>query len=312
MLRIVELPEILAALDEDAALAAVESGFRRLHAFEAQVAAVGHLNFSDAPGDCHIKSAYIAGDEIFVIKVATGFHHNPTLGMPSSNGFMAVMSARTGEPLGILCDRGQLTDRRTAMAGVIAARAIHRPGSHTLGIVGAGTQARLQARMISRHLKLQTMLVWARNRDAAADLAAEVGGTSVSLPELCARAELIVTTTPSTEPLLTSDLVTAGKRIVAVGADAPGKRELDPQILARARVVVDSCAQCIDHGETGWAVRAALLDPGSLIELGALLTAPIDFAAEEIVVADLTGVAVQDVEIAKSVWSRLRDVEVLT
>ena len=305
-MRIVELSEILAALDEDAALAGVESGFRRLHAFEAQVTAVGHLTFPDAPGDCHIKSAYIAGDDIFVIKVATGFHRNPTLGMPSSNGFMAVMSARTGEPLGILRDQGQLTDRRTAMAGVIAARAIHRPGSHTLGIVGAGTQARLQARMISRHLKLQTVLVWARNRDAATGLAAEVGGTSVSLSELCARADLIVTTTPATEPLLTSDMITAGKRIVAVGADAPGKRELDPEILARGRVVVDSCAQCIDHGETGWAVRAGLLDPASLIELGAQLTAPIEFAAEEIVVADLTGVAVQDVEIAKSVWSRLK------
>jgi ornithine cyclodeaminase len=191
------------------------------------------------------------------------------------------------------------------MAGVIAARAIHRPGSHTLGIVGAGTQARLQARMISRHLKLQTVLVWARNRDAATGLAAEVGGTSVSLSELCARADLIVTTTPATEPLLASDMIAAGKRIVAVGADAPGKRELDPEILARGRVVVDSCAQCIDHGETGWAVRAGLLDPASLIELGAQLTAPIEFAAEEIVVADLTGVAVQDVEIAKSVWSRL-------
>jgi len=306
VLRIVELPEILAALDEDAALAAVESGFRRLHAFEAQVAAVGHLSFPDAAGDCHIKSAYMAGDEVFVIKVATSFYRNPTLGIPSSNGFMAVLSAKTGEVLGMLRDQGQLTDRRTAMAGVIAARAIHRPGSGILGIVGAGTQALLQARMISRHLKLQTVLVWARNPDAAAGLATRVGGTPVSLSELCARSDLIVTTTPSTEPLLTSDMLTPGKRIVAVGADAPGKRELAPAILARARVVVDSCAQCIDHGETGWAVRAGLLDPASLIELGALLTAPIDFEREEIVVADLTGVAVQDVEIAKSVWSRLR------
>ena len=237
MLRIVELPEILAALDEDAALAAVESGFRRLHTFEAQVAAVGHLNFPDAPGDCHIKSAYMAGDEVFVIKVATGFYRNPSRGLPSSNGFMAVMSAQTGEVLGMLRDQGQLTDRRTAMAGAIAARAIHRPGSNTLGIVGAGTQARLQARLISRHLKLQTVLVWARNPDAAAGLAAEVGGRSVSLSELCTRAELIVTTTPSTEPLLTSAMIAAGKRIVAVGADAPGKRELDPTILARGRVV---------------------------------------------------------------------------
>ena len=94
-MRIVELPEILAALDEDAALAAVESGFRRLHTFEAQVAAVGHLNFPDVPGDCHIKSAYMAGDEVFVIKVATGFYRNPSRGIPSSNGFMAVIDRKS-------------------------------------------------------------------------------------------------------------------------------------------------------------------------------------------------------------------------
>ncbi len=304
-MRIVELPEILAALDEDAALAAVEAAYRRLHAFEAQVTAVGHLTFTDPPGDCHIKSGYLAGDDVFVIKVATGFHGNPTLGLPSSNGFMAVMSAKTGDLLGLLRDQGRLTDLRTAMAGAIAARAIHNPGSNTLGIVGAGAQARLQARLIARHLKMTTVLVWARNPNSAAALAAEIGGTAVTLRELCARAELIVTTTPSTEPLLTSDMITAGKRIIAVGADAPGKRELDPTILARARVVVDSCAQCIDHGETGWAIRAGLIDAASLIELGALLTAPIAFQPHEIVIADLTGVAVQDVAIAKSVWSHL-------
>ena len=304
-MRIVELPEILAALDEDAALAAVESGFRRMHAREAQVAAVGHLTFPDPPGDCHIKSAYMAGDDVFVIKVATGFYQNSARGLPSGNGFMAVMSARTGEVLGILRDQGQLTDRRTAMAGAIAARLIHRPGSTTLGIVGAGTQARLQARLIARRLKLPSVLVWARNPRAAEALATATGGTAVSLDELCERADLIVTTTPSTEPLLASDKITAGKRIVAVGADAPGKRELDPAILARAHVVVDSHAQCVDHGEVGWAVRARLIDPASLIELGALLSSPMTFAPEDIVVADLTGVAVQDVEIAKSVWSRL-------
>jgi ornithine cyclodeaminase len=133
-----------------------------------------------------------------------------------------------------------------------------------------------------------------------------VRGEAVSLEELCARADVIVTTTPSTEPLLSVDMIRPGTRIVAVGADSPGKRELDPKILARGRTVVDSIAQCVDHGEAGWAVRAGLIDPASLIELGTLLEAPIAFAPEEIVVADLTGVAIQDFEIAKSVWRRLQ------
>lgn len=305
-MRVVALPEILAALDEDAALAAVASGFQRFSAGQVQVAAVGHLAFADAPGDCHIKSAHLAGDDVFVVKLATSFYRNPERGLSSSNGFMAVISAETGEILALLHDQGQLTDRRTAMAGAIAARAIARPGSATLGVVGAGIQARLQARLIARILGLRTVLVWARNGDRAAALAADVGGEAVGLPELCARADLIVTTTPSTAPLLTAEMVRPGHRIVAVGADSPGKQELEAAILAKARIVVDSRAQCLDHGEAGWAVRAGLVDPASLIELGDLLDAPIAFDADEIVVADLTGVAVQDAEIAKVVWQGLQ------
>ena len=304
-MRIVELPEILAALDENAALAAVERGFRRFSAGEAQVTAVGHLAFNDPPGDCHVKSAHLAGDDIYVVKVASSFYRNAALGLPSSNGFMTVISAKTGEVLGLLHDRGHLTDQRTAMAGVIAARAILRPGSKTLGIVGSGTQARLQATLIARRLGLSKVLIWARNERSAVALAAELGGEAVSLPTLCERADLIVTTTPSTVPLITNDMIGPGKRIVAVGADSPEKRELDPKILARGRVVVDSHGQCVDHGEAGWAVRAGLIEATSLIELGTLLASPIEFRDDEIVVADLTGVAVQDVEITKSVWSRL-------
>lgn len=304
-MRIVQLLQILEALDEDAALAAVESGFRRFSAGEAQVAEVGHLGFSDPPGDCHVKTAHIAGDSVFVVKVASSFYRNDTLGLPSSNGFMAVISAKTGEVQALLHDKGHLTDQRTAMAGAIAARAIVRPGSKTLGIVGAGIQARLQAKLIARRLGLSTVLVWARNDRSAASVAAEVNGSAVSLSELCARADVIVTTTPSTAPLLKNDMIRPGTRIVAVGADSPGKQELDPAILTRGRVIVDSLVQCVAHGEAGWAVRAGLIDAASLIELGALLTSPISFGQDEVVVADLTGVAVQDVEIAKSVWSRL-------
>jgi ornithine cyclodeaminase len=306
-MKVVNVAEILAALDEDAAITAVETGFKRYSAGQAQVSAVLHLGFGDpSPGDCHVKAAAMSGDTVFVVKLATSFYRNPELNLPSSNGFMAVMSARTGEILALLHDEGHLTDQRTAMAGAIAARAIFRAGSRTLGIVGAGTQARLQAKLLKRRLGLSSVLVWARNRNRAAALATELRGESVGLEELCARADVIVTTTPSTEPLLNVDMVRPGTRIVAVGADSPGKRELDPRILARGRTVVDSIAQCVDHGEAGWAVRAGLIDTASLLELGKLLESPIAFEPEEIVVADLTGVAIQDFEIAKCVWQRLQ------
>src|SRR5258708_5600282 len=243
-MRVVNIAEILAVLNEDAALGAVETGFKRYSAGKTQVSTVLHLGFSEPPGDCHVKAAAVAGDEVFVVKLATSFYRNPELNLPSSNGFMAVVSARTGEILALLHDEGHLTDQRTAMAGAIAARTIVRAGSRTLGIVGAGTQARLQAKLLKRRLGLSSVLVWARNRNRATALAAEVRGESVGLEELCARADVIVTTTPSTEPLLSVDMVRPGTRIVAVGADSPGKRELDPRILARGRTVVDSIAQC--------------------------------------------------------------------
>jgi ornithine cyclodeaminase len=304
-MKIIELPEILAAIDEKAILAAIETGFRRQAAGDADLMAVGHLGFGDPPGDCHVKGGYLRGDAVFVVKLATGFYRNPEQGLAVGNGCMLVMSARTGEMLAILHDQGRLTDLRTAMAGAIAARAIAKPASTVLGVVGAGVQAKLQAELIRRVLNLKSVLIWARNAGRAGTLAAELGGEAVSLKELCARSEVIVTTTPSTEPIVTSAMVRPGTRIVAVGADAPGKRELEVELVVRSRVVVDSRVQCVDHGEAGWAVRAGLLDPGALIELGQLLASPVAFGADEIVVADLTGIAVQDIQIAKLIWSRI-------
>ena len=306
-MRVVALPEILAAIDEGEILAALEEGFRRFAAGEVDVMVIGHLGFASPPGDCHVKGACVRGDAVFVVKLATSFYRNPTHGLDSSNGFMTVVSATTGEVLAILHDRGRLTDLRTALAGTIAARLIAKPGASIFGIVGAGTQARLQAESIRRHLGIKTLLVWARDSERAKAFAAEFGGTAVPLDELCRRADVIVTTTPSTAPLITSDMVPPGTRIVAVGADAPEKCEIAPEVMARARIVADSVPQCVDHGDTSGAFRAGLVRESDILQLGALLEDPIGFADEEIVIADLTGVAIQDVQIAKTIWARLSE-----
>jgi ornithine cyclodeaminase len=303
--KIISLPEIRAALDETAAMVAIENGFRELSAGSAQLMAVGHLHFDSPPGDCHAKGAAIAGAPFFVIKLATSFYRNPALDLPSSNGFMVVISARTGLVQALLNDEGFLTDTRTAMAGAIAARAIARPGTRTLGIIGSGTQARMQAQAVARTLGTDRLLVWARNSEKALTFANRIGGTAVALDELCAQADLIVTTTPSTTPVLSASMLTPGARIVAVGADAPGKRELDLDLVSAARLIVDSRAQCMDHGEAGWAVRAGRVRAADLIELGDLLTSPVAFRDDETVIADLTGVGVQDLAIASSVWERI-------
>ena len=300
-MRIFTREDIVAVLDETAAMAAVERAIVAFAAGRAQSGDAGHFSFP-APGDAHVKVAHLAGEDVFALKVSASFYGNPAKGLSSSQGFSAVMSATTGEALALFADGGWLTDVRTAMAGAIAARAIGYKGG-TLGIVGAGIQARMQADMIRRHIGAERVLIWGRDPAKAQALAAEVGGEACGdLAHLVRASDLIVTTTPSTDWLIDDDWVRPGARIVAVGSDGGGKRELDPRILGRATVIVDSVDKCLENGEAGWAVRAGLLAADTIIPLGELLAEPRTFAADAIVVADLTGLPVQDAAIAGAVW----------
>jgi ornithine cyclodeaminase len=299
-MRIFTREDIVAALDETTALAAVERAIIAFAAGRAQSGDAGHFTFP-APGDAHVKVAHLAGEDVFALKVSASFYANPAKGLSSSQGFSAVMSATTGEALALFADGGWLTDIRTAMAGAIAARAIGYKGG-TLGIVGAGIQARMQAEMIRRHIGADRVLIWGRDPAKAQALAAELGGEPCgALADLVRASDLIVTTTPSTEWLIDDDWVRPGARIVAVGSDGGGKRELDPRILGRATVIVDSVSKCLENGEAGWAVRAGLLAVDAVVPLGELLAEPRTFA-DAIVVADLTGLPVQDAAIAGAVW----------
>lgn len=314
-MRIVTKEEILANVDKHAALAAIEDGFRSFARGHAQVGAVAHLGFPAFAGECHVKSAHVEGDDVFTVKLATGFYGNPGRGLPSSNGFMAVISATTGRPLAILQDDGALTDLRTALAGVIATRLCMRTGAKVLGIVGSGIQARLQAELICEMLGVSTVVVWARSNGKATALAGRLSEglpgvvvTTVESPaDLCAEADVIATATASRQAIIHSDWVTPGTHITAVGADAPGKQELDSALFARANLVIaDSITQCVAHGEAANAVMDGTMLQSKLVALGdALAGAPLQRSDADITIADLTGVAVQDAAIAKTVWSRL-------
>jgi ornithine cyclodeaminase len=269
-----------------------------------QVGATAHLLFDN--GDCHVKSGHRAGDAIYVVKVAASFYANAVRGIGTNQGFMAVIDAGTGEVRAILHDQGELTARRTAMAGLLAARAIVRPGSRVLGVVGTGVQARLQGEMLARHLGFDDILVWGREPDHAAALAGALNGRATDLETLCRTADLIVTATPSQEPLVRDAWVRPGTRLIAVGADGGGKQELETALTGRATLVVDSRDQCVADGETGWAVRADLVDPAEPITLAGLLATPRVFPDETVVIADLTGLAVEDVAIAGTVWRALQ------
>jgi ornithine cyclodeaminase len=313
-MKLISREDIVAALDDRQAIELLEEGFVALSAGRVTVPPVGHLGMTDPPGECHIKYGHIHGDDFFAVKLATGFYENSALGLPSGSGMTVVFSARTGFPEVVLDDAGYLTDVRTAMAGCICARLLAPKSVKAIGIVGAGLQARLQLEYLQYATACREVVVAARNEEKAilfqSDMAAKGFTVLIAncVQELCESSNLIVTTTPSTTPLILADWVMPGTHITAVGSDGGGKQELDAAVLAKAdHCVVDSISQCVLLGESHFAIAAGLIDETDLKELGAVISGEKTGRQNdsEISVADLTGVAVQDIQIAKSVLLNL-------
>ncbi|MDM3888717.1 ornithine cyclodeaminase family protein [Pseudomonas sp. BCRC 81390] len=299
--------QIVASLDPEVALRCLEQGFIAFSAGKVQVPPVQGFSFPGANGDCCVKSAYVEGSATFTVKISTGFYDNPGKDLPSNDGLMLVLSAHTGQPLALLQDEGWLTGMRTALAGRIAARLLAPPQVTAIGMLGTGMQARMQLEQLGAITDCRQVVVWGRQDSglAAYRAFARAQGydvrTTQDAAEVAGAANLIVCTTPSRQPLLRSEWVRPGTHITAVGADGPGKQELDPALVARAaRIVVDSVAQCSQYGEVAHALRSGQIDTTQLIELGTLLAsgAPGREHADQITLADLTGVAVQDAQIS--------------
>ncbi len=277
----------------------------------AVVPPVGELLLDDPPGEVHIKFGYLRDERFYVVKIASGFYDNPRLGLPSGDGLMLLFEQRTGRPAALLLDHALLTDVRTAVAGAIAARHLAPAVVRRVGIVGTGTQARLQLEHLRAVTPCREALVWGRSRERAEayrDAMADAGFTvepAASVEALCAECDLVVTATPATQPLVRGAALRAGTHVTAVGADTPAKRELDAETFRRAdRVVVDSLEQCPIRGEAHHALAEGAVSRERLIELGDVVggRAPGRVHDAEITVADLTGVAVQDVAIAAAVF----------
>jgi ornithine cyclodeaminase len=314
MTRIVSLDEIRSAVDPAAVIDAVERGFRLYSEGKVDVPPVGLLHFDDPPGDVHIKYGRIVGDGVYVVKIASGFYDNPERGLPAADGSMLLYDASTGELLAIMLDRGWLTEVRTGAAGAVAARHLDPSNVHRVGVVGSGVQARFQVRALAHVIRCRDLLVWGRRPERLEAYRAELTAegwrveTTTTMSDVPASCDLIVTVTPSGDPLLMADQIRQGTHITAVGSDNLGKQELDAAILASAdRVVADSIPQCTHHGECAAAVRSGLLDPARILELGRVVADPQlrRRSDSEITVADLTGVAVQDIQVAKMAWAGL-------
>lgn len=305
-----EKPQIMALFDFDSAVQRIHTAYIASAKGDVQTADVVHLAFPQDNGDCHIKSGHIADTASYVIKIASGFYDNPAKGLPSSNGMMLAFSATTGQTLAILRDEGWLTDMRTAIGGALATRALARRDAAEVLIIGAGIQARFQASCLAQLMPERALNfhLWARNAAAAQALAADLmaaghsAGAATDLNTAIGTADIIITTTPTTQPLFADGLVRKGTHVTAIGADCPGKQELPTGLVTSATVrVCDLAHQSLNHGEFQSAYRkdASL----KVTELGHVLSGaqPGRTSDEDITIADLTGIAAQDIAITQAI-----------
>ena len=308
-MKILTLDQIKSVLPSVDLMGEIENGFIAYSQGRAVVPPVGELVMRDPPGDVHIKYGYLTGDDYYVIKIASGFYENSKLGLPSSNGLMLVFSQKTGALEAVLLDEGYLTDIRTAIAGAIAAKYLAPSKVERIGIVGTGMQARLQLEYLAPVTDCREVLVWGRSADKLAAYEQDMTekgfrvSTTTNADDVIASCKLIVTTTPATSPIL-SGQARPGTHITAVGSDTHDKQELDAEILSRAELVVaDSISQCIERGEIYQALKSNAITEAGLVELGSIIAGDATGreSDDQVTVADLTGVAVQDIQISKAV-----------
>lgn len=253
-------------------------------------------------GDFRTMPAYLPSLDIAGVKIVNVHPDNSAYGLPTVMALTVILDTKTGKPLAVL-NATRLTDMRTGAAGAVACKYLSPKKEIVLGVVGAGRQAEAQVSAISRVLTIDRIKIWSRNELHAGKFAErfrEYPCTSATVEKAC-DCDVLVTTTPSRNPIIRDEWIHEGTHINAIGADAPGKEELDPVILRRAQVFVDDPAQAVHSGEINVPIARGLYREtdiaGTLGEVVIGKKKRRDPTA--ITVFDSTGLAIQDLAIAK-------------
>jgi alanine dehydrogenase len=298
-------------LDLDSCIAAVEEAFR-LHGTGDAV--TGVLGIHVPGGGFHIKAGTLRlSRPYFAAKTNANFPNNPAKhGLPTIQGVIVLADAELGTPLALL-DSSEITTLRTGAATAVAAKYLAREDARTAAIIGCGNQGWVQLRALRRVRPLTAVRVYDRDRGRAEDLARTLGpelGLTIDVandPAAAARkSDIVVTCTSSNQPILDLGDVTQGAFVAAVGADNPDKQEIAPALLAASRVVVDVLEQAATIGDLHHALAAGAMTVDDVSELGQIVAGrlPGRRAPTEVIVFDSTGMALQDVAAAATVYER--------
>jgi len=296
-------PDIERLMDMERAIRVIAQAFKAQARGEAVMPPKVYLPLP-AQSDFRAMPAYLAHPACCGIKWINVHPHNRAKGLPTVMGTIILNDPKTGFPLAVL-DGLSVTRLRTGAAAGVAARALARRHSRIVGLVGCGAQAFHQVLALVECFQLRQVRVWGyRSGEASRFCASARRRLAVELvpvntvKDCVCEADIVVTITPSRRPLVKRDWVKPGTHINAIGADAPGKQELDPQILRDAKVVIDDTTQAIHGGEINVPIAKGRFHPRMIhATLGDVLLgrAPGRTKSGELTVFDSTGIAVHDV-----------------
>ncbi len=303
----------VAGLSVDSYLAAIEHAFKLYG--EGKTLPPGILGLHTSAGGFHIKAGLLELERsYFAAKVNANFPDNAKrFGLPLIQGVIVLCDAENGYPLALM-DSMEITMQRTAAATAVAAKYLALSEASSLTICGCGNQGRASLLALSRIFSFEHVFVYDSDRARARAFAALYSDeleimveATEDLALALGRSHICVTCTPATEPFLPAEYVQPGTFIAAVGADNETKQELVPTLLAQNKVVVDVLEQCAAIGELHHAIAAGLVTRSDVhAELGEVIAGvkPGRTAADEIIIFDSTGMALQDVIAAAAVYEK--------
>jgi len=297
---------------------AVERMFRQLG--EGKLPPPGILGIKSERGGLHIKGALLPGERDYIVaKLNTNFPGNRVANdLPTIQGLVVLFDGDNGCPLAVL-DSIDITIKRTAAASAVGAKYLARPDSSVATICGCGQQAAAQLRAICAVLPLKKIYAFDRDPVAAENFVDALGpefGAGLErardLPSALRQSDVCVTCTPATEFFVRREDVAFGTFIAAVGADDGHKQEIDPALMASAKVVADNLDQCCSIGDTQHAIAGGLMKRGNVYaELSEIVAGkkPGRTSDQEIIIFDSTGIALEDAVAAVAVYQKARDAE---
>ena len=308
--------QVMQVLDIDLALAAAQEAFQAYGEGRVNMPPKSYLllakgDFRAMYGEIFLPEAHICG-----LKWVNVHPGNPAKGLLTVMAKILLNHPETGLEFADL-DGTHVTDFRTGAAGGLAAQYLSRPDACRVGLIGAGAQARTQLAALLKVRPIEKVMVFNRHpahAKAFADYITATFGVAARAAGVAEDAvsnmDILITTTPSNQPLVRREWVTPGTHINAIGADAQGKEELEPAILQAAKVVVDDWAQASHSGEINVPLAQGLLKPDQIYgSLGEIVAGkkPGRTSPEEITVFDSTGLIIQDLALGYAIYRLARE-----